>query len=78
MGGVMKAISGMLMPKMPKAAAATSMPPMPDPAAPAARLAAREKIEERQKKGRAGTIYSNRSAPAASDSYSNQSLGGTR
>lgn len=78
MSGVMKAI-GSIMPKpqMPKAATA-AMPRMPDPAAPAARLAAREKIEERQKKGRAGTIYSNRSAPAASDSYSNQSLGGTR
>lgn len=73
MGNVMKAIGSVFAPKMPKVpkAAATAIPAMPDPAAPALRLAARQKEEERRKKGREGTIYTG-------GSYANQNLGGTQ
>ena len=70
MGNIMKSIGSIFAPKMPKMPKAEMPMAMPDPAAPAAKLMARKKIEERQQRGRSGTIYTG-------GSYSNQSLGGT-
>lgn len=70
MSGVMKAIGSIFSPKTvaPPAAAVTRMP---DPQDPQLAIAARKKVEDRRKNGRAGTIYTSGS------SYSGQNLGGT-
>jgi len=74
MAGIMKTIGGLFAPKMPAITpAAGGVTQMPDPQDPAALLAARKKLEERQAKGRAGTIYTN-----GSGAYNQQNLGGTQ
>lgn len=69
MSKVMKAVTGMFTPKMPKM---QPTPSMPDPESVPAKLAARKKIEEGRKSGRAGTIYTSNSG-----AYSSNNLAGT-
>lgn len=72
MTNVLKAIGSIMpSPSMPKAPKSGGMAAMPDPGSAAAKIAAREKVEEKRKRGRQGTIYTGQS-------YSNQSLGGTQ
>ncbi len=68
MGGIMAAIGGLFKPKMPK----IQKEVMPDPQAPGAKIKAREKNAERNKGGRASTIYTEAGQP-----YSGANLAGT-
>lgn len=69
MGGIISAIGGLFSaPKMPK----IKKEVMPDPQAPAAKIKAREKVAERNKGGRASTIYTEAGQP-----YSGSNLGAT-
>lgn len=74
MGNIMKSIGSIFMPKVPKVNVPTP-PAMPDPEAPGLKIAARKQVEERRKRGRAGTIYTGTGAP---NTYTNQNLGGTQ
>jgi hypothetical protein len=69
MSKVMKAVTGIFAPKIPKPA---PTPAMPDPESVPNILAARKKIEEGRKAGRAGTIYT-----SSSGAYDKSNLGGT-
>ena len=68
MGGIMAAIGGLFKPKMPK----IDKEIMPDPGAPGAKIKAREKTAERNKGGRASTIYTEPGGP-----YGGANLAGT-
>ena len=69
MGQILKAISSIIMPKMPK----IEMPSMPDPGSMAARLAATKKVAAKRMEGRAGTIYTQ----GGGGTYAGSNLAGT-
>jgi len=62
MSGIMSAIGGLFAPKVKMPEVKT--PQMPDPENPALKLAAKRKMADRNKEGRAGTIFTSGSSGA--------------